>query len=84
MLPKTQSYTRACDYRNFETFITMIYMILHEITTRMSLPCDRFWGLGCPKIYHKAEDTLAQIGSKLSKNDAVPAKRQSNSIPKWN
>ncbi len=35
MLPKTQSYTRACDYRNFETFITMIYMILHEITTRM-------------------------------------------------
>ncbi|WP_293716023.1 hypothetical protein [Thiolapillus sp.] len=21
-------------------------------------PRDRFWGLGCPKIYHKAEDTL--------------------------
>ncbi|WP_419652402.1 hypothetical protein [Thiolapillus sp.] len=22
-------------------------------------PRDRFWGLGCPKIYHEAEDTLA-------------------------
>nr|WP_294058826.1 hypothetical protein [Thiolapillus sp.] len=21
---------------------------------------SRFWGLGCPKIYHEAEDTLAQ------------------------
>ncbi|WP_419632232.1 hypothetical protein [Thiolapillus sp.] len=20
---------------------------------------SRFWGLGCPKIYHEAEDTLA-------------------------
>ncbi|WP_419588023.1 hypothetical protein, partial [Thiolapillus sp.] len=22
---------------------------------------SRFWGLGCPKIYHEAEDTLAQF-----------------------
>ncbi|WP_419626818.1 hypothetical protein, partial [Thiolapillus sp.] len=22
---------------------------------------SRFWGLGCPKIYHEAEDTLATI-----------------------
>ncbi|WP_419627774.1 hypothetical protein, partial [Thiolapillus sp.] len=21
----------------------------------------RFWGLGCPKIYHEAEDTLGQL-----------------------
>ncbi|WP_293680156.1 hypothetical protein [Thiolapillus sp.] len=21
---------------------------------------SRFWGLGCPKIYHEAEDTLDQ------------------------
>ncbi|WP_419627786.1 hypothetical protein, partial [Thiolapillus sp.] len=21
---------------------------------------SRFWGLGCPKIYHEAEDTLAR------------------------
>ncbi|WP_419586068.1 hypothetical protein [Thiolapillus sp.] len=22
---------------------------------------SRFWGLGCPKIYHEAEDTLALL-----------------------
>ncbi|WP_419625495.1 hypothetical protein, partial [Thiolapillus sp.] len=22
---------------------------------------SRFWGLGCPKIYHEAEDTLVSI-----------------------
>ncbi|WP_419627618.1 hypothetical protein [Thiolapillus sp.] len=22
---------------------------------------SRFWGLGCPKIYHEAEDTLAEL-----------------------
>ncbi|WP_293675018.1 hypothetical protein [Thiolapillus sp.] len=22
---------------------------------------SRFWGLGCPKIYHEAEDTLGKI-----------------------
>ncbi|WP_294042107.1 hypothetical protein [Thiolapillus sp.] len=22
---------------------------------------SRFWGLGCPKIYHEAEDTLGQL-----------------------
>ncbi|WP_293679753.1 hypothetical protein [Thiolapillus sp.] len=24
---------------------------------------SRFWGLGCPKIYHEAEDTLANSTS---------------------
>ncbi|WP_419637869.1 hypothetical protein [Thiolapillus sp.] len=24
---------------------------------------SRFWGLGCPKIYHEAEDTLGRHGS---------------------
>ncbi|WP_293672760.1 hypothetical protein [Thiolapillus sp.] len=23
---------------------------------------SRFWGLGCPKIYHEAEDTLVRAG----------------------
>ncbi|WP_419591548.1 hypothetical protein, partial [Thiolapillus sp.] len=23
---------------------------------------SRFWGLGCPKIYHEAEDTLVVVG----------------------
>ncbi|WP_419630572.1 hypothetical protein [Thiolapillus sp.] len=23
---------------------------------------SRFWGLGCPKIYHEAEDTLEMLG----------------------
>ncbi|WP_293680222.1 hypothetical protein [Thiolapillus sp.] len=22
---------------------------------------SRFWGLGCPKIYHEAEDTLVSV-----------------------
>ncbi|WP_294041862.1 hypothetical protein [Thiolapillus sp.] len=22
---------------------------------------SRFWGLGCPKIYHEAEDTLGSL-----------------------
>ncbi|WP_294043283.1 hypothetical protein [Thiolapillus sp.] len=22
---------------------------------------SRFWGLGCPKIYHEAEDTLGEV-----------------------
>ncbi|WP_419627386.1 hypothetical protein [Thiolapillus sp.] len=22
---------------------------------------SRFWGLGCPKIYHEAEDTLGKV-----------------------
>ncbi|WP_419632188.1 hypothetical protein [Thiolapillus sp.] len=26
---------------------------------------SRFWGLGCPKIYHEAEDTLARCASAL-------------------
>ncbi|WP_305800833.1 hypothetical protein [Thiolapillus sp.] len=24
---------------------------------------SRFWGLGCPKIYHEVEDTLAKAAS---------------------
>ena len=27
-------------------------------------PRERFWGLGCPKIYHEVEDTLAIISSR--------------------
>ncbi|WP_419609029.1 hypothetical protein [Thiolapillus sp.] len=23
---------------------------------------SRFWGLGCPKIYHEVEDTLVLLG----------------------
>ena len=26
-------------------------------------PRDRFWGLGCPKIYHEVEDTLGNVSS---------------------
>ncbi|WP_419637777.1 hypothetical protein [Thiolapillus sp.] len=29
---------------------------------------SRFWGLGCPKIYHEAEDTL---GTMRSNNDGL-------------
>ncbi|WP_294042214.1 hypothetical protein [Thiolapillus sp.] len=28
---------------------------------------SRFWGLGCPKIYHEAEDTLDQGKTDLQK-----------------
>ncbi|WP_293816056.1 hypothetical protein [Thiolapillus sp.] len=27
---------------------------------------SRFWGLGCPKIYHEVEDTLARSRSVLN------------------
>ncbi|WP_419585922.1 hypothetical protein [Thiolapillus sp.] len=26
---------------------------------------SRFWGLGCPKIYHEAEDTLVAAPARL-------------------
>ncbi|WP_293672418.1 hypothetical protein [Thiolapillus sp.] len=26
---------------------------------------SRFWGLGCPKIYHEAEDTLVQCAWRI-------------------
>ncbi|WP_419632754.1 hypothetical protein [Thiolapillus sp.] len=26
---------------------------------------SRFWGLGCPKIFHEAEDTLARSGASI-------------------
>ncbi|WP_419641896.1 hypothetical protein [Thiolapillus sp.] len=26
---------------------------------------SRFWGLGCPKIYHEAEDTLVTVSFRL-------------------
>ncbi|WP_419585984.1 hypothetical protein [Thiolapillus sp.] len=26
---------------------------------------SRFWGLGCPKIYHEAEDTLERVQTRL-------------------
>ncbi|WP_419645479.1 hypothetical protein, partial [Thiolapillus sp.] len=28
---------------------------------------SRFWGLGCPKIYHEAEDTLVHSSFSLTK-----------------
>ncbi|WP_419630947.1 hypothetical protein, partial [Thiolapillus sp.] len=36
---------------------------------------SRFWGLGCPKIYHEAEDTLdlgVYVGDHLFKDDVDP------------
>ncbi|WP_293815768.1 hypothetical protein [Thiolapillus sp.] len=27
---------------------------------------SRFWGLGCPKIYHEVEDTLVGVGIGLA------------------
>ncbi|WP_419634640.1 hypothetical protein, partial [Thiolapillus sp.] len=27
---------------------------------------SRFWGLGCPKIYHEAEDTLGTAGEDIA------------------
>ncbi|WP_293674845.1 hypothetical protein [Thiolapillus sp.] len=28
-------------------------------------PRDRFWGQGCPKIYHEAEETLVRLHTNL-------------------
>ncbi|WP_293680772.1 hypothetical protein [Thiolapillus sp.] len=33
---------------------------------------SRFWGLGCPKIYHEAEDTLDFFSSKASRRLLSP------------
>ncbi|WP_293679730.1 hypothetical protein [Thiolapillus sp.] len=46
---------------------------------------SRFWGLGCPKIYHEAEDTLEE-GACFGKNNGVHSRRSDchfipNSIP---
>ncbi|WP_419588335.1 hypothetical protein, partial [Thiolapillus sp.] len=39
---------------------------------------SRFWGLGCPKIYHEAEDTLAGYDSFHSYlNEQVQGKHNS-------
>ncbi|WP_419632730.1 hypothetical protein [Thiolapillus sp.] len=32
---------------------------------------SRFWGLGCPKIYHEAEDTLVMIASSATLGSLV-------------
>ncbi|WP_419615623.1 hypothetical protein [Thiolapillus sp.] len=32
---------------------------------------SRFWGLGCPKIFHEAEDTLDQHDCILKHSGAV-------------
>ncbi|WP_419605059.1 hypothetical protein, partial [Thiolapillus sp.] len=37
-------------------------------------PRDRFWGQGCPKIYHEAEETLdslAGISEGVRRNNAI-------------
>ncbi|WP_419632699.1 hypothetical protein [Thiolapillus sp.] len=31
---------------------------------------SRFWGLGCPKIYHEAEDTLIGV-SRVTLNNSL-------------
>ncbi|WP_294043506.1 hypothetical protein, partial [Thiolapillus sp.] len=31
---------------------------------------SRFWGLGCPKIYHEAEDTLAILLPSLQRSQS--------------
>ncbi|WP_419621103.1 hypothetical protein [Thiolapillus sp.] len=31
---------------------------------------SRFWGLGCPKIYHEAEDTLVKKWKPLAKSSS--------------
>ncbi|WP_293680802.1 hypothetical protein, partial [Thiolapillus sp.] len=44
---------------------------------------SRFWGLGCPKIYHEAEDTLGPPGSipalpcnhRADQKDQIPSTR---------
>ncbi|WP_419621331.1 phosphoribosyltransferase, partial [Thiolapillus sp.] len=33
---------------------------------------SRFWGLGCPKIYHEAEDTLVMFAEVLSDRLGLP------------
>ncbi|WP_293672729.1 hypothetical protein, partial [Thiolapillus sp.] len=38
---------------------------------------SRFWGLGCPKIFHEAEDTLAQ------KSSVSPASAPGSSGRSW-
>ncbi|WP_419591557.1 hypothetical protein, partial [Thiolapillus sp.] len=32
---------------------------------------SRFWGLGCPKIYHEAEDTLVFVSCNIEHNQRV-------------
>ncbi|WP_294118178.1 hypothetical protein [Thiolapillus sp.] len=32
---------------------------------------SRFWGLGCPKIYHEAEDTLEATGRRAPQRYGV-------------
>ncbi|WP_294041642.1 hypothetical protein [Thiolapillus sp.] len=34
---------------------------------------SRFWGLGCPKIYHEAEDTLVETVCSWPETIAAPA-----------
>ncbi|WP_419624286.1 hypothetical protein, partial [Thiolapillus sp.] len=34
---------------------------------------SRFWGLGCPKIYHEAEDTLEKSATVRSDSPTVKA-----------
>ncbi|WP_294117165.1 hypothetical protein [Thiolapillus sp.] len=36
---------------------------------------SRFWGLGCPKIYHEAEDTLDVVGA-VVRAHSVGGRRQ--------
>ncbi|WP_419637965.1 hypothetical protein [Thiolapillus sp.] len=33
---------------------------------------SRFWGLGCPKIYHEAEDTLVYYQAPIPTSRFIP------------
>ncbi|WP_419586297.1 hypothetical protein [Thiolapillus sp.] len=37
---------------------------------------SRFWGLGCPKIYHEAEDTLVPVPAQLRRRPPSARKEQ--------
>ncbi|WP_419621246.1 hypothetical protein [Thiolapillus sp.] len=44
---------------------------------------SRFWGLGCPKIYHEAEDTLVALMLVALKLLAMPAYRSLDGAVSW-
>ncbi|WP_293682234.1 hypothetical protein [Thiolapillus sp.] len=41
---------------------------------------SRFWGLGCPKIYHEAEDTLGHLAATHSPRHQNPPRLRSDTL----
>ncbi|WP_419632757.1 hypothetical protein [Thiolapillus sp.] len=39
---------------------------------------SRFWGLGCPKIYHEAEDTLAEAAGIQARSRSALGRQAGN------